>query len=108
MGPLKPRARSRMDRPARPARSPATRGTATDPPADHSAACRRVVTDLVVVLPGIMGSTMADATGRLVWAPSAGSVVRAIRTLGDSIRDLQLPAGIGDDHPGDGVKPTAV
>src|SRR5664279_1858331 len=66
------------------------------------------MTDLVVVLPGIMGSTLADKDGRLVWGPSAGSVVTAVRTLGDSIRDLQLPDGIGDEHPADGVTARAV
>jgi pimeloyl-ACP methyl ester carboxylesterase len=67
-----------------------------------------MTTDLVVVLPGIMGSTLAEKNGRLVWAPSAGSVIRAVRTIGDSIRDLTLPGGIGDEHPGDGVRPVAL
>lgn len=62
-------------------------------------------TDLVVVLPGIMGSTLNDRDGRPVWAPSAGAALRAIQTLGRSLKQLQLPAGIGDDHPGDGVEP---
>lgn len=63
--------------------------------------------DLVVVLPGIMGSTLAQH-GSLVWAPSAGAVLHAIGTFGRSIRQLQLPDGIGDDHPGDGVEPVAL
>lgn len=61
--------------------------------------------DLVVVLPGIMGSTLARH-GKPVWSPSAGAVLRAIRTLGDNIRDLRLPNGLGDEHPNDGVEPT--
>ena len=64
-------------------------------------------TDLVVVLPGILGSTLAQ-DGHLVWAPSAGSALRAIGTFGASITRLELPAGIGDDHPHDGVEPTAL
>jgi pimeloyl-ACP methyl ester carboxylesterase len=64
-------------------------------------------TDLVVVLPGILGSTLRQ-DGRLVWAPSAGSALRAIATFGASIRRLELPAGIGDDHPGDGVEPAGL
>ena len=64
-------------------------------------------TDLVVVLPGILGSTLRHR-GKLVWAPSAGSALRAIHTFGRSIRDLQLPDGIGDDHPDDGVEPTGL
>jgi pimeloyl-ACP methyl ester carboxylesterase len=64
-------------------------------------------TDLVVVLPGILGSTLSR-NGHLVWAPSAGSALRAIRTFGASIRQLELPMGIGDDHPMDGVEPVSM
>ncbi|HET6489510.1 MAG TPA: hypothetical protein VFG28_07080 [Syntrophales bacterium] len=63
--------------------------------------------DLVVVLPGIMGSTLAK-NKKLVWAPSAGSVLRAIATFGGSIRELTLPAEIGDEHPADDVEPVAL
>jgi pimeloyl-ACP methyl ester carboxylesterase len=63
--------------------------------------------DLVVVLPGILGSTLRR-DGRLVWAPSAGSVLRAIGTFGASIKNLELPVGIGDDHPMDGVEPAGL
>lgn len=34
-----------------------------------------IMRDMVVVLPGIMGSTLAK-DGSLVWAPSAGAVLR--------------------------------
>src|ERR1022692_1763314 len=64
-------------------------------------------TDLVVVLPGILGSTLRQ-DGHLVWAPSAGSALRAIGTFGASIKRLQLPGDLGDDHPGDGVEPVAL
>jgi len=64
-------------------------------------------TDLVVVLPGILGSTLRK-DGHLVWAPSAGSALRAIATFGASISALQLPAGIGDRHPDDGVEPASL
>jgi pimeloyl-ACP methyl ester carboxylesterase len=60
--------------------------------------------DLVVVLPGILGSTLRQ-DGKVVWAPSAGSVLHAIGTLGGSIERLRLPAGIGDEFPHDGVEP---
>jgi|WetSurMetagenome_2_1015567.scaffolds.fasta_scaffold15175_2 pimeloyl-ACP methyl ester carboxylesterase len=63
--------------------------------------------DLVVVLPGIMGSTLAR-NGKLLWAPSAGSVLRAIATFGGSIRELTLPADVGDERPDDGVEPVAL
>ncbi len=65
------------------------------------------VRDLVVVLPGIMGSTLAGRDG-LVWAPSAGAVLRAIATFGRSLKELTLPPGIRDEHPGDGVEPVAL
>jgi pimeloyl-ACP methyl ester carboxylesterase len=64
-------------------------------------------TDLVVVLPGILGSTLRH-DGHLVWAPSAGSALRVIGTFGASIKQLQLPTDIGDGHPGDGVQPVAL
>ena len=61
-------------------------------------------TDLVVVMPGILGSTLRR-DGSLVWAPSAGSALRAIATFGASLRRLEPPEGIGDQHPCDGVEP---
>jgi pimeloyl-ACP methyl ester carboxylesterase len=64
-------------------------------------------TDFVVVLPGILGSTLSH-NGTLVWSPSAGSALRAIRTFGHNIRDLQLPADLGDNHPEDGVEPVGL
>lgn len=63
--------------------------------------------DLVVVLPGIMGSTLTRH-GKPVWAVSAGAVLRAIGTLGRNLRDLQLPDDLRDEHPDDGVEPTAL
>jgi Lecithin:cholesterol acyltransferase len=68
---------------------------------------RAEVRDLVVVVPGIMGSTLAQ-NGELVWAPSAGAALRAIATLGRSIGALTLRADIGDDAPHDGVEPVAL
>ncbi len=64
-------------------------------------------TDLVVVVPGILGSTLRQ-DGRPVWAPSAGAALRAIATFGASIQRLQLPSGIGDEHPRDGVEPAGL
>jgi hypothetical protein len=63
--------------------------------------------DFVVFLPGIMGSTLSR-DGALVWGPSAGAALRAVATFGGSIKQLRLPDGVGDDHPGDGVEPVAV
>ena len=39
------------------------------------------IKDVAVVVPGILGSTLAASNGRLVWAPSAGAALRAIATL---------------------------
>jgi pimeloyl-ACP methyl ester carboxylesterase len=70
-------------------------------------------TDVVVVLPGIMGSTLGVTTndGRgatnLVWAPTAGAVWNNM-TGRYRIQDYALPDGIGDEHPGDGVEPVEV
>jgi pimeloyl-ACP methyl ester carboxylesterase len=68
---------------------------------------RLEVRDLVVVLPGILGSTLAR-DGQEAWAPSAGVVWQAIRSFGASIQSLTLPSDLGDDHPGDGVEPLAL
>lgn len=44
----------------------------------------------------------------MIWAPTPGAIINAIRTLARSVKSLALPTGIGDDHPGDGVEPVAV
>lgn len=46
--------------------------------------------DVVVLLPGITGSVLANEKGKEVWSPSAGAIWRAITSLGDSIKDLEL------------------
>ncbi|MGE5257785.1 MAG: esterase/lipase family protein [Hyphomicrobiales bacterium] len=66
-----------------------------------------LIRDLVVILPGIMGSTLAKK-GKLVWAPSGGVILKAITTFGRSIKEMTLPQGIGNDHPKDGVEPVAL
>src|SRR5439155_6256680 len=66
---------------------------------------RTLASNLVVFLPGIMGSTLKDRNGRLVWSPSGGAALRVITSLGRSLRALQLPERIGDDPADDGVRP---
>lgn len=65
-------------------------------------------TDLIVVLPGILGSTLgvASSDGRAapIWSPTVGAIWRGL-TGGPRITDYPLPEGIGDEHPGDGVQP---
>ncbi|NEC86854.1 hypothetical protein [Streptomyces sp. SID12501] len=69
---------------------------------------REHVGDLVVVVPGILGSRLADAEGKEVWGLSGGALLRGIRTFGKSVTGLTLPTDIGDGHPGDGVRPVGL
>jgi pimeloyl-ACP methyl ester carboxylesterase len=62
------------------------------------------IEDLLVVVPGIQGTKLLKH-GRPVWALSGAAFWNALRSLGDSIRGLRLPAEIGDEHPADGVEP---
>lgn len=64
---------------------------------------RQPLNDVVVVLPGIMGSTLRDRGGDEVWGTSLGSIVKGVLTRGKAIKRLELPAGIGDDPAPDGV-----
>jgi hypothetical protein len=59
-----------------------------------------VVRDVVVVLPGIMGSTLYRGD-EPVWSLRPGTLLRSIATLGRGLKALQLPAGIGDHEPDD-------
>lgn len=62
--------------------------------------------DVVVVLPGILGSAL-EKDGKTIWDMSPGAAIRALFTLGGSVKDLTLD---GDDHSvedlGDGVRAT--
>lgn len=60
--------------------------------------------DVLVVIPGIMGSTLYRGK-QPVWEPSGGAVVAALTSLFRNVTSLQLPDRIGDNHPGDGVRP---
>ena len=53
--------------------------------------------DLVILLPGITGSVLANKAGKEVWAPSGGAVWRAITSFGNSIEDLALASDDADD-----------
>jgi len=53
--------------------------------------------DVVILLPGITGSVLANAKGKEVWSPSAGAVWRAITSFGHSIEDLELAGDEVDD-----------
>lgn len=62
--------------------------------------------DVVVVLPGVMGSELRDRDGHEVWGTSLGSLVEGVLTGGRAAKRLQLPAGIADSAAPDGVVAT--
>lgn len=64
--------------------------------------------DIFVLLPGIMGSVLTHHD-REVWGPSAGSIFRALKSRGESIRDLQMQGDDANrDDLGDGVTATRI
>ena len=64
-----------------------------------------VIDELVVVIPGVTGSVLARGDAP-VWGPSGGALLRALRSFGRSVTSLELPNGIGDEDPKDGVTAT--
>ncbi|MGN6867623.1 MAG: esterase/lipase family protein, partial [Solirubrobacteraceae bacterium] len=66
------------------------------------------MTDVVVVVPGITGSSLVDAEGHEFWGVSPGGLTRALRTLGGSIKRHTLPPGQEDGPAPDGVTPTGL
>jgi Lecithin:cholesterol acyltransferase len=69
---------------------------------------RERVEDLVVVVPGILGSRLAAADGREVWGTSGRAIWGAIRSFGGVVKDLRLPSDLGDDGAGDGIVPVGL
>jgi pimeloyl-ACP methyl ester carboxylesterase len=61
-------------------------------------------TDLLVVLPGILGSELRRH-GQLLWGHD-GSVLSMLSTLRRRLDSIALPGGIGDGEPNDGVVAT--
>lgn len=68
----------------------------------------RAMPDLIVVIPGIIGSTLIDRNGEALWGVSPGTIVRSILRLGQNLDALRLPEGIGDDPSDDWVRPGAL
>lgn len=62
--------------------------------------------DIVVILPGIMGSVL-QKDGKDIWNISGRTISRALNPFGSKLKDLKL---VGDDINGgdieDGIKPT--
>jgi hypothetical protein len=52
--------------------------------------------DAILLLPGIMGSQLVDATGRVVWGMRLGLLARQV-LMRDALAHLALPPGGGDD-----------
>ncbi len=69
---------------------------------------KKAMRDVVVVLPGITGSVL-QKDGKDVWNVTAGSVLRALLSLGQNVKDLALEEDPPDvDDLGDGVTATQV
>lgn len=66
---------------------------------------RQPMEDLVVVIPGILGSVLSRQ-GDDIWSTNAGGMVRALATLGRSTAALQL--GSSDHEYDDGIVPPRV
>jgi hypothetical protein len=64
--------------------------------------------DLVVVVPGITGSSLADREGKEVWGLSAGTIIKALARLRAALGKLTLPADLGDGPAPDGIVPTGL
>lgn len=67
---------------------------------------KRHLGDVVVLIPGILGSVLAR-DGKDVWAPTGGAAVRGLWSLGRSIKSLRLTDDPWEvDDLGDGVTAT--
>jgi hypothetical protein len=62
----------------------------------------QLIRDLVVVIPGILGSVLVK-DGREVWGASGRSVIDNLLTFGRAINVLKLKPGIGHEDPHDGI-----
>lgn len=64
------------------------------------------MSDVIVLLPGILGSVL-EKDGKELWGLSAGAGVRALVSLGGSIKDLQLRGEPDEDvDVWEGITPT--
>ena len=55
--------------------------------------------DLVVFVPGITGSILYRADGTPIWRRSLWTVARGLASLPQTLAELTLPYGIGDEEP---------
>ena len=66
------------------------------------------LSDVVVVLPGILGSVLSDSDGKPIWKADTATLLRGIITGGAEIKRLALPSDIGDGPAPDGVSATGL
>ncbi|WP_412074705.1 esterase/lipase family protein [Streptomyces xanthophaeus] len=59
--------------------------------------------DVLVLVPGITGSTLLDWEGNEIWGQSGSALYHGL--LRGGARRLQLPCGLGDAEPEDGIQP---
>ena len=68
--------------------------------------------DLVVVVPGILGSNLAriDASGpsHEIWGTALATMLRNVVTFGKRIQGLAIKSGDHPDEPGDGIVATGL
>lgn len=64
--------------------------------------------DLVIVVPGIMGSVLESSRG-VAWNTSVGALARGLPNVAGALTDLALPSGLADGGPDpDGHVPTGL
>jgi pimeloyl-ACP methyl ester carboxylesterase len=61
------------------------------------------MSDVIVLIPGILGSVLVDKNGTELWGASGSSIARNLLTFGKALNALALPQGIGHGDPEDGV-----
>lgn len=57
----------------------------------------KAMSDVIVVIPGIMGSTLIAPDGQEFWGVKPSTLLRSIRRLGSNCEKFRLPPGIGDN-----------
>lgn len=65
------------------------------------------MSDVIVLIPGILGSVLVK-DGNQVWGAPGRSIVNNLITFGGALKELELPSGVGHDDPKDGVTASQV
>ncbi len=63
--------------------------------------------DVVVLVPGLLGSVL-EKDGKTLWGLSGGALLRALFSMGGSIKSLTLKSDSEGDFAADGVKASSV